>query len=165
MLTGVTTGPQPLVGPGGLEAVLDRTWNRPTAKDWAEVLGRLPLFARVPKRHLRKIAGLAEFAEFDQGDMVIRAGEPGDAFYLILSGRAKVLGKPRSLSVGDHFGEMALIDGEPRSATVTAASELQAMKLPRRPFMKLLEQEPRIALGMLAELSARVRRLEKRPTA
>ena len=159
----MTSGPQPLVGPGGFEGLLDRAWQRPTAKDWAGVLARLPLFSRVPKRHLRKIAGLAKFTEFDEGDMVIQAGEPGDAFYLILSGRAKVLGKPRTLRTGDYFGEMALLDGEPRSTTVMAGSELQTMKLPRRPFLKLLEQEPRIAIAMLTELSGRVRRLEKRP--
>ena len=161
----MSVGPQPITGPGGLQAILDRAWTRPSAKDWADVLARLPLFARCSKRHLRKVAGLAEIAEFEQGDMVVQAGEPGDAFYLVLSGRAKVLGKPRMLRVGDYFGEMALLDGEPRSATVTAASELQAMKLPRRPFLKLLEQEPRLAIAMLTELSARVRRLEKRPTA
>jgi CRP/FNR family transcriptional regulator, cyclic AMP receptor protein len=161
----VAAGPQPIVGPGGLEAALDRSWNRPTAKDWADVLARLPLFARVPKRHLRKIADLARFAEYADGDVVIQAGEPGDAFYLILSGRAKVLGRSRSLRAGDYFGEMALLDGEPRSTTVMAASELQTMKLPRRPFLKVLEQEPRIAVAMLTELSGRVRRLEKRPTA
>ena len=161
----MTTGPQPITGPGGLAAMLERSWHRPTARDWAEVLARLPLFGRVTKRHLRKIADLAEFAEFAARDMVIRAGEPANAFYVILSGRAKVLGKPRNLRVGDYFGEMGLIDGEPRSATVTAASDLQTMKLARRPFLKLLEQEPKIAIAMLTELSARVRRLEKRPTA
>ena len=67
--------------------------------------------------------------------------------------------------MGDYFGEMALIDGEPRSATITAVGDLQTMKLPRRPFLKVLEQEPRIAVAMLTELSARVRRLEKRPAA
>ena len=145
--------------------MLNRKWDRPTAKDWADVLARLPLFARVPKRHLRKIADLARFVEYADGDVVIQAGEPGDAFYLILSGRARVLGRSRSLRAGDYFGEMALLDGEPRSTTVMAASELQTMKLPRRPFLKVLEQEPRIAVAMLTELTARVRRLEKRPTA
>jgi CRP/FNR family transcriptional regulator, cyclic AMP receptor protein len=163
----MTTGPQPIIGPGGLEATLDRAWHRPTTKDWSEVLAGLPLFSRVAKRQLRKIAGLAEFTEFAQGDFVIQAGEPGDAFYLILSGQAKVVGKPRArvLRMGDYFGEMALIDGEPRSATVTAASELQTMKLPRRPFLRLLEQEPRIAVSMMANLAARVRQLERRPAA
>jgi CRP/FNR family transcriptional regulator/CRP/FNR family cyclic AMP-dependent transcriptional regulator len=64
---------------------------------------------------------------------------------------------------GDYFGEMALIDGEPRSATITATTELHAMRLRRSPFLKLLEQEPRIALALMAELAARVRRLERRP--
>jgi CRP/FNR family transcriptional regulator, cyclic AMP receptor protein len=161
----MATGPQPILGPGGLEATLDRAWHRPTAKDWAEVLAGLPLFSGLSKRQLRKIAGLAEFKEFAQGDFVTQAGEAGDAFYLILSGQAKVVGKPRAraLRVGDYFGEMALIDGEPRSATVAAATELQTMKLPRRPFLRLLEQEPRIAIPMMAELASRVRRLERRP--
>jgi CRP/FNR family cyclic AMP-dependent transcriptional regulator len=160
-------GPQPIMGPGGLEGTLDRAWHRPTAKDWAEVLGGLPLFSRVAKRQLRKIAGVAEFKEFAQGDFVTQAGEPGDAFYVILSGQAKVVGKPRARALrrGDYFGEMALIDGEPRSATVTAASELQTMRLPRRPFLRLLEQEPRIAIPMMANLAARVRRLERPPAA
>jgi CRP-like cAMP-binding protein len=163
----MTSGPQPLVGPGGLEATLDRAWHRPTAKDWAEVLAGLPLFSELAKRQLRKIAGLAEFKEYAQGDFVTQTGEPGDAFYVILSGQAKVVGKPRAraLRTGDYFGEMALIDGEPRSATVTAATELQTMRLPRRPFLRLLEQEPRIAIPMMANLAARVRRLEKPPAA
>jgi CRP/FNR family cyclic AMP-dependent transcriptional regulator len=162
----VGLGPQPIMGPGGLEATLDRAWHRPTAKDWAEVLAGLPLFSGLSKRQLRKIARLAEFKEFAEGDFVTQAGEPGDAFYVILSGRAKVVGKPRARALrrGDYFGEMALIDGEPRSATVTAASELQTMRLPRRPFLRLLEQEPRIAIPMMANLAARVRRLE-RPSA
>jgi CRP/FNR family transcriptional regulator, cyclic AMP receptor protein len=161
----MTSGPQVILGPGGLEGTLDRAWHRPTAKDWADVLAALPLFSRVAKRQLRKIAGFAEFKEYGQGDFVTQAGEPGDAFYVILSGQAKVVGKPRArvLRRGDYFGEMALIDGEPRSATVTAASALQTMRLPRRPFLRLLEQEPRIAIPMMANLAARVRRLERPP--
>ena len=139
--------------------------TRPTASDWAGVLGDLPLFARIGKRRLRKIASLAQIQEFSPGAIVVESGQPSDAFYLILSGRAKVLGKSRrTLGVGDYFGEMGLIDGEPRSATIAAEGELQAMKLPRRPFLKLLNQEPQIALSMMAELAARIRSLERRPT-
>jgi CRP-like cAMP-binding protein len=161
----MSTGPQPIAGPGGFEATLDRAWHRPTAKDWADAIAPLPLFSKVSKRHLRQVAKLATFTEFSPGEMVIQAGERGDAFYLILSGRAKVVGKPRArtLGTGDYFGEMALIDGEPRSATVTAASTLQTMMLPRRPFLKLLEQEPKIAVALLEGLAGRVRRLEKAP--
>jgi CRP-like cAMP-binding protein len=60
---------------------------------------------------------------------------------------------------------MGLIDGEPRSASIAAVDELQVMKLPRRPFLRLLEQEPGIAVAMLGELARRVRNLEKSPAA
>jgi CRP-like cAMP-binding protein len=146
-----------------LVAAITRDWNKPTARDWADVLARLPLFASVGKRHLRKIAELAQIREFQRGDIVVQTGDAPDGFYLILGGRARVLGLPRArtLGPGDYFGEMALLDGEPRSATVSANGELQTMRLPRRPFMKLLQQEPSIAMAMLTELAGRVRRLEK----
>ncbi len=138
--------------------------TRPTASDWAEVLASLPLFARVSKRRLRKIASLAQIQRFSPGDIVVQFGEPADAFYLILAGRAKVVGKSRrTLGIGDYFGEMGLIDGEPRSATIAAGAELETMKLARRPFLKLLEQEPQIAMSIMAELAGRIRSLERRP--
>ena len=138
--------------------------TRPTASDWAEVLAGLPLFARVSKRRLRKIASLAQIQRFSPGDIVVQFGEPADAFYLILAGRAKVVGKSRrTLGIGDYFGEMGLIDGEPRSATIAAGAELETMKLARRPFLKLLEQEPQIAMSIMAELAGRIRSLEMRP--
>ena len=156
----------------GLDAVTnaqfyDRAWNQPTAKDWANVLASLPLFAGLTKRQLRRVAELARISEFRKGDFVIQAGERGDAVYVILSGRARVMGRPRArlLRAGDYFGEMALIDGQPRSATITAADDdLQTMKLPRQAFLKVVRQEPGIAIAMMAEMAARIRRLEK-PTA
>jgi CRP/FNR family cyclic AMP-dependent transcriptional regulator len=136
----------------------------PTASDWADVLAGLPLFARISKRRLRKIASLSQIQRFSPGDIVVQMGEPADAFYLILAGRARVVGKSRrTLGIGDYFGEMGLIDGEPRSATIAAAGELETMKLARRPFLKLLKQEPQIAMSMMAELAARIRSLERRP--
>jgi CRP-like cAMP-binding protein len=137
-------------------------WERADTADWARVLGSLPLFARLGQRQLRKLAGLAQFKHFSDGDFVVRVEEPGDAFYVIVGGKAKVVGKrSRLLGIGDYFGEMALLDGEPRSATIVAANELQTMRLPRRAFLQLLEREPKIALSLLAELSSRVRRLEQ----
>lgn len=158
-------------GPAGPDAtlvgVLNRDWDRPSTSDWAAVLARLPLFANVSKRHLRRVAALAEIREFEPGDTIVEKGDAPDGFYLILGGRAKVVARPqaRPLKTGDYFGEMALLDGEPRSATVVAVGDLQTMRLPRRPFMRLLQQEPSIAIAMLAELGSRVRRLEKSRTA
>jgi CRP/FNR family transcriptional regulator, cyclic AMP receptor protein len=154
-------------GPAGPDAtlvgVLNRDWDRPSTSDWAAVLAHLPLFAHVRKRHLRRIADLAEIREFQPGDVVIQKGDVGDGFYLILGGHASVVEpkQARRLKTGDYFGEMALLDGEPRSATVVAVGELQTMRLPRRPFIRLLEQEPSISIAMLTELGNRIRRLEK----
>lgn len=154
-------------GPAGPDAVLvgllGRDWDRARVGEWANVLSRLPLFANVGKRQLRRIAGLAEVREFESGDIVVRKGEPADGFHLIIGGRAKVVEPRRAgrLETGNYFGEMALLDGEPRSATVVAVGPLQTMRLPRRPFIRLLQQEPSIAIAMLAELGRRIRHLEK----
>jgi CRP-like cAMP-binding protein len=148
-----------------MEAFFDRAWNQPTTKDWAGVLASLPLFERLTKRQLRKVAELAKINEFQAGDVVIQSGEAGDAVYVILSGRARVIGPPRTriLRAGAYFGEMALIDGGPRSATVIAADALQTMKLARQPFLKVVRQDPGIAIAIMAEMAGRIRRLEKLP--
>lgn len=145
------------------EAQLARVWTRLTLADRAAMVGELPIFSRLRKRQLRQIAKLAEFGEFAPGDFVVQAGEPGDSLYLILDGRAKVVGKSRArpLRAGDFFGEMALLDGQPRTATIAATTELHAMRLRRGPFTKVLAKEPRMALAIMEELAGRVRRLEK----
>jgi CRP-like cAMP-binding protein len=152
------TLPSPIV-----KSLAGRDWNRPSARDWATVLAGLPLFAQVSKRQLTKIAELAQIADYDAGNVVMQRGDPADSFHLVLSGKARVVGKPRAriLKTGDYFGEMALIDGAPRSATIAADGELQTMQIPRKPFMRLVEREPSIAVALLAELAGRVRRLEK----
>jgi CRP-like cAMP-binding protein len=81
--------------------------------------------------------------------------------YLLLEGRARVLGKSRLLQPGDFFGEMALIDGGPRSATIIAASQVRLMMLQRQAFLKLLKQNPQIALAIMETLAQRVRGLEQ----
>jgi CRP-like cAMP-binding protein len=141
-----------------------RDWNRATERDWAEVLARLPLFSRLGKRRLRKIARHAQFAEFAPGDAVVLRGAPADSFYVVLGGGAKAL-KPgaRNLGTGDYFGEMALLDGGPRSATVVATDELHVMRIPRQSFLQLVEQNAAVALTILTEFGTRVRRLERQP--
>jgi CRP/FNR family transcriptional regulator, cyclic AMP receptor protein len=138
-----------------------RSWDRPTERDWNDVLGALPLFARMPKRQLRGIAKLAKIVDYDPAEVIVQAGEQGDSFYLMLDGRARVLGRSRVLRPGDFFGEMALIDGGPRSATITATSPVRVMKLPRRAFLKALKADPQIGLAIMETLAERVRRLER----
>jgi CRP-like cAMP-binding protein len=127
----------------------------------AEVLQEVPLFANVSKRHIRKIAGLAREARFRPESAIVRAGELGNDFFVIIDGEATVHvpGKQRAITIGpgSYFGEMSLLDGGERSATVVARSEVFCLKLSRAPFTKLLKSEPEVTLALLRELSARVR--------
>ena len=148
------TGYEPLV--------VRHDWNQATDRDWAEVLAKLPLFSGVGKRRLRQIAQAAEYAEFAPGESVLSTGEPADSFYVILSGEAKAVRKPaaRTLGAGDFFGEMGLLAGDRRSATVVATDVLHVMRLPRRTFFDLLGEDG-VALKIMSELGARVQRLEQ----
>jgi voltage-gated potassium channel len=135
-------------------------------KRWAGVLEGIPLFAGVPRRQVRKIAALTRETRYRTGTAIVRAGERGDDFYLILDGSASVhrpSGLPSiSLGSGAYFGEMALIDGEVRSATVIADTDIHCLRLSRAPFLRMLRKEPEIAVVMLRQLAARVRDLQAR---
>jgi CRP/FNR family cyclic AMP-dependent transcriptional regulator len=131
---------------------------------WAEVLAKLPLFAGVPARHVRKIAALGSAARFDAKTRIVSAGDPGDAFYVMLAGRAEVhrgRGRPKvEIGPGAYFGEMALLDGAPRSATVVATSETICLMLARKQFERVLKDEPAVAYALLRTLAARLRELD-----
>jgi CRP-like cAMP-binding protein len=145
--------------------LIRRSWDRPTQRDWSEVLGAMPLFSGVPKRHVRSIAKLAWRVDHAPGEVIVQAGERGNSLYLMLEGRARVVGKSRVLKPGDFFGEMALIDGGPRSATIIATSQVRVMMVQRRPFLEVLKQNPQIGLAIMETLAQRVRRLERAASA
>jgi CRP/FNR family transcriptional regulator, cyclic AMP receptor protein len=137
-------------------------WNRATDREWADALAELPLFESVAKRELRRIARAAEFAEFAKGETVVLTSSRPDFFYVILGGTARVPARPvaRVLSVGDHFGEIGLVDGGSRSASVVATSDLHVMRLPQHAFEDALERSPSIAWRLLTELATHIRSLE-----
>jgi CRP/FNR family transcriptional regulator, cyclic AMP receptor protein len=152
-----------------IAATAEHRWDKVSDREWARVLESLPLFEGIGKRDLRRIVRDAEFAEFPPGESVVLSGERGDAFYLVLGGEATAPAKPahRTLTTGDYFGEISLLDGEPRSATVIATSDLHVMRLRRRAFDQMLERHPSLARKLLVELGTRVRMLERqaaRPT-
>lgn len=123
----------------------------------------IPLFAGLSKRHLRRIARLAEVKRYLGTVVVVRAGAPGDAFHVIVDGSAEVrtpTGGTGTLQPGDYFGELALIDGAPRSATVSSIGELTTVRIGRVAFLKLLREEPSIAVGLLPGLVSIVRGLQ-----
>jgi CRP/FNR family transcriptional regulator, cyclic AMP receptor protein len=140
--------------------------RRPTRRRAAvPLLQGVPLFAHLSRRHLRRIAALADEVRFRDGRVIVEAGLPGTTFFVLAEGRAKVYrskiptGRPLArLGPGDFFGEMALLDGGPRSATVVADGDVVALRLSRSAFRKIVTREPSLSLAMMAELAARLRR-------
>jgi CRP-like cAMP-binding protein len=142
--------------------LMRRSWERPTGQDWVEVLGALPLFSGLSKRQLRGLAKFAKVTDHDSGEVIVQAGDEGDALYLVLEGRGRVLeGTPRNLRPGDFFGELALVDGGPRARTITAATAMRTMKLPRRAFMRAIKQDPGIGVAVMEQLAGRIRLMDR----
>lgn len=139
---------------------------RRSGKVWANVLQDVPLFAGVPKRHLRKIAALTREVHFATGTAIVTAGEPGNDFFVVLDGAASILRpdgfRPIAIGPGSCFGEMSLIDGGDRTATVVATTDVLCLRLARGPFQKMLKTEPEIALALLREFAGRIRELQAR---
>ncbi|MBB6626855.1 cyclic nucleotide-binding domain-containing protein [Nocardioides sp. KIGAM211] len=130
-----------------------------------EMLGQVDLFSGLSKRQLKKIVDAGRTVEHAADREVATEGLGALAFHLILSGAAKVSSKGtelRTLAAGDYFGEMSMIDGKPRSATVTATEPMTTLAVPHEKFESLVEHEPQVALGLLKVLSTRVREAEAR---
>jgi CRP-like cAMP-binding protein len=138
------------------------------ARKVGEILSGVPLFAGLSKRHLRKIGELAEEVPFDEGAHIATEDEPGDTFYVIVEGEAKVIRGGRTVArllPGDFFGEVSLLDGGPRTASVVAETPLLTFALTRAPFRQMLEREPSVVLKILHELAIRLRHSERLLTA
>jgi CRP/FNR family transcriptional regulator, cyclic AMP receptor protein len=136
-------------------------------KRGVHLLAAVPLFSDLSSRHLKRIADLAEEVRFSAGDLIVQEGQPGGTFYVILEGEAKVTRKGRKLNAlypGDFFGEVSLLDGGPRTATVAAETPIVAIRLFRKEFAKLIAADPEIALKILAELASRIRRTHRSVT-
>lgn len=132
------------------------------SKAWLDVLVDIPLFADLSRRHLGKVAALGRTKRFPARTSIVTAGTNADAFYVILDGKATVRAGNRRipLTTGDYFGEMALLDGGVRSASVVADTEMLVMAIARRGFLKLLESEPKIAISIMSTLAHRVRSMQ-----
>jgi CRP-like cAMP-binding protein len=130
------------------------------------LLKQVPLFANLSTHHLRKLASRCEVVRYPANRTVVGQGARGDSFFVIADGTATVKKGTRSIGTlgpGDFFGEMALLDGRPRSASVVATAPLVTVRLTRSEFSKAIDDNPEMARGIMAELAARVRRLEAAP--
>jgi CRP/FNR family transcriptional regulator, cyclic AMP receptor protein len=124
------------------------------------MLAGVPIFSELTKRELTSIAKAAKEVNHRKGAVLAREGETGVGFFLILDGVAQVAvggHHVRDLSRGDFFGEISLLEGGPRTATVTAATQIRLLALTQWVFKRLVEQNPAIASKMLKVMAQRLR--------
>lgn len=138
------------------------------------LLPGIPLFSALGQNQLQAIARVGELHNAAKGQIIIREDEhQGRGLYVLLEGEAKVVltgsdGREAVLAFlqeGDFFGEMSLLDGDPRSATVRAFSDTKLLFLRRDAFFDLLRTYPEISISMLAELSSRLRNANRKISA
>lgn len=105
--------------------------------------------------------------EYGPGEVVCRQGEPGDRMFIVQAGRAQVLREEAGsevivgeLSKGDVFGEMAIFDRQPRSATVKVLDNARILTLDKRAFLKRVHEDPSLAFKVLRKMSERIRGLD-----
>ena len=131
------------------------------------LLRRSHLMQGMTDRTLEAIGDMTTEVSFAPGEAIVREGDLGDAFFVITAGNAVVehAGQQlRELGEGDFFGEISLIDGQPRTATITATDEVSALTLGRMQFQRLLDEHPSVRLELLMALTERLRKVAPNPT-
>lgn len=130
----------------------------------AAALKRVPFLAGLGRDGLEAIAAAGDTATFEPGQAIFERGDPGDAMYVILDGAARVDvgGRYHDIKPGDFFGEMAVITGGRRGATVKATERLTALRVPADAFQSYLEGHPKAALLMMKSLVERLREVQER---
>lgn len=132
-----------------------------------EALRSVPFFAGLDSDALGRVAAGMRSRRFRRGEVIFHVGDPGDALFIIVSGEVKISLPSEAgeeailvrLQPGDVFGELALLDGAPRSATATALNAAETVVLPRDRFRELIASEPAVRDTLLASLASELRRL------
>lgn len=123
-------------------------------------LKSIDLFSQIPGEDLAQVALISTEEMREEGEEIFTEGENGDALYLVLDGKVRVHKDNRVIAeLGERecFGEMAILDAAPRSATVTTLSDTNLLKITREDFQEILSEKPEIALGIIKVLTRRLR--------
>ena len=137
------------------------TWDRARR---TELLSHMPLFSACNQRELAQVVALTVPAEFPAGSVLTRQGATGGLAFVIATGSAEVVRGGRRLArlgPGDVVGELSLIDGEPRSATVRALTDMQVLEISAGDLRKLLRKAPAVVRKLLEALSERLRAADR----
>ena len=136
--------------------------------DIAEFLATVPLLSQIPAEELRRFGDVTREKQYPRGSVILFEDDPGDSLFIVRAGRVKVVlvsedGREVILGVmgvGEHFGELSLIDDQPRSAHVIAMEDSTLLVLRREDFRRRVESTPAVAWALLSELSRRLRRAD-----
>jgi CRP/FNR family transcriptional regulator, cyclic AMP receptor protein len=124
-----------------------------------DLLKSVPLFSGCSKSELRQLASSTDEVDLRTGYVLVREGRPGREFFVLIDGNVEVASEGKKLADlrgGDWFGEIALLTKVPRTATVTATSDVRALVLTDRSFRRVVETMPSIALKVLASVGDRL---------
>ena len=128
-----------------------------------ELLRRVPLLQGLGRREIEEVGQLVEEVDVREGKVLTRQGESGEEFFVIVDGSVAIERdgtRIRTLGPGDFFGEIALVDGGPRTATATAETASKVLVLAHREFHSLLGRHPKIQTVVLQSLAQRVRNVD-----
>ena len=126
----------------------------------AELLAACPLFAGIGPDELQMVAETASEVEFPAGAVIARQGEIGTGFFIVVDGRVRVVRDAQviaTLGPGEFFGELSVLDGQPRNAQVVAEEPTRCLALPTWEFERVLLEHPQLALAILRGLARRLR--------
>lgn len=139
----------------------------PRKKGKVDILKGVWLFSACTNKELSRIASLVDEAEVDEGAVLTKEGATGREFFAVVDGEATARLRKKKIASygpGDFFGEMALLDQGPRSATITADTPMDLYVLDANSFSKLIDRHPAVARKILRGLATRLRDAEKAPS-
>jgi CRP-like cAMP-binding protein len=132
-------------------------------------LKSIDLFSQIPGEDLSQIAQITDEVHFEEGEAIFLEGDPGDTLFFVIEGKVRIHTATAEVAVlGERqvFGEMALLDSEPRSASASAVSDLTLLKIQRDDFNEILAEKSEIAQGIIKVLTRRLRTtMAKKPAA
>jgi CRP-like cAMP-binding protein len=139
-----------------------------TVMTTVDFLSTVPLFSTIGREELERLAEVTREKQYPKGSIIVFEDDPGDSLFIVREGRVKVVLVAEDgrevilgvLGVGEHFGELSLIDEQPRSAHVIAMDDTNLLVLRREDFKRRVETTPQLAWALLLELSRRLRRAD-----
>jgi CRP-like cAMP-binding protein len=131
-----------------------------------EMLSKVPLFSGLDKKDIMDIVAVGSEVSFAAGKTILKQGEPGLSFLLVLEGKVEVRKGGKTIAAtgpGGFFGEMTVFDDKPRSADIVAVEPTRCFGITNWSFIPMLRSNPSVAIGIINELVSRLRQLEDKP--